>query len=235
MRSFLILTSLLILLAQNCSYIKGCKSKCKDKTRNCVLQNQLFRVTTTAFVSQSGQTRRTVNSTEQEPNNTFLQNFQNAENALSVNQTFILNFSATISSASDIDIFSFSSSDDPAYSIRYTQNTGSDLVNCILYEKLNVPESSSKLQSDTTVPTDPLFINKGKLTVTYIPPASSFAYIVCSGPINTNYSFQVETFDSGTTRNSPSPATNFINGYTTLTTLINCPGATEQCEKQCSK
>ena len=231
MKFFLILSILCNLFIQNCDIIRGCKSKCKDRTRNCVLQNQLFRATTTTTLTSSGSSSTTITGMELEPNNTFLQNFQNAENGIGVGENIIMNYSALISSASDIDIFDFRSGSN-VYLVRVVQDSGQDKVNCILYEKLNATGSTGTLQTNTSIP-DASFINKGKLT-SYTAPYLAKAYLVCSGTANTNYSFKFDTVDTGISGNSPTSTSNTINNYTNFTTLTSCSQATEKCEKQCS-
>jgi hypothetical protein len=239
MHKLLFIPLFLCFLIQNCDIILGCESKCKNKTRDCFLQNQLFNTTTTRTItagSSSGSTGSSFTKTEVEPNNTFLQNFNNVDSALSVsfpNKQFL---NATISSASDIDIFDISSGSDYLKSV--TQENSLDTVNCIVYEKLNSFTKdeffSPKLATNSSNP-DSSYINKGKLNPTFTMSGLGQAYFVCSGTAGTNYTLRAENVDSGISGNSPASATSFFTNYTLLSSLTTCPNATKDCEKKCSK
>ena len=230
----LYLLPILVLLFNQCSEIKGCKYQCKNKTRDCILKNQLVsRAITTAVggSSSSASTGRTTTGNEVEPNDTFQDSYKSAANGIgaSVGNSFIQN--ATISSSSDIDIFDTSSGDGSSRKI--TQQNNLDKVTCNAYLKNNslTRDSIPKLQTPTSTP-DSSFTFQGKLN-----PSFSFsyvndgaiAYIICSGTANTAYSLQTDVFIAS------SSSTSALSTLTDYSFISSCSSATKTCETKCSR
>ncbi len=195
-----------------------------------MIQNQIFNTTATTTLTSNAGSGRTFTKSEQEPNDTFLQSFNNFENSISVTNPDRNLVEATIASSGDIDIFDITLNNNTNI-LSVTQENSLDTVNCTIYEKL---DSFTKLRTNTSTP-DASYTNKGKLNTNYTLSRLGQAYIICSGSSGVSYRLKVEGLDSGITGNSPANVANFVNGYSLFNGISNCANASETCEKQCNQ
>jgi hypothetical protein len=222
--------SISCLLIQNCDFISNCETKCKNKTREYLIQNQIFNTTATNSLTAGASTGRTFTKSEQESNDTFLQSFNNFDNSISVINPDRNLVDASISSSGDIDIFDITLNNNTNI-LSVTQENSLSQVDCIIYEKL---DSFTKLRTNVSTP-DSSYTNKGKLNSNYTLSKLGQAYIIFSGTSGVSYRLKVEGLDSGITGNSPANVANFFNNFTITNVFANCLNATANCEKQCNK
>lgn len=231
----LYLLPILVLLFNQCSEIKGCKDQCKNKTRDCILKNQLLSRTITTSIggSSSSTTIRTTTGSEAEPNDTFQDSYKSSSNGIGTTSgnNFIL--TATISSSTDIDIFDIGNGSGGSRTITQTNNL--DKVTCNVYLKNNSLERGSvpKLQTPTSTP-DNSFGFQGKLNPSYsfsYVSGGALVYLICNGTANTSYSIQLDYVAPS----SNSSSISFLSSYTDYLFISSCSSATKTCETKCSR
>lgn len=230
------LLPILVLLFNQCSEIKGCKDQCKNKTRDCILKNQLLSkaITTSIGGSSSVNSSSTVTTaSEAEPNDTFQDSYKSSSNALrgSVGTSWLLN--ATISSSSDIDIFDIGTNNSKDGTQNVSQKNNLDKVTCNVYLKngTNTRSSVARLQTPTSTP-DSSFIYQGKLnpsfSFAYID-VGAVAYIICNGTANTSYALQLDSVAASSSSSST------LSTLTDYSFISSCSSATKTCETKCSR
>ncbi len=225
------LSAVMTLFLSVCNRIgvsQSCLSKCSSQNKACLAINYASNSSlTNSLSSSSSSSSNSATKTETEPNDTFVTAFENG-NAFGVGSSvskYI--YEGKVSSATDIDIISSSTSSSSFKGVSFTQSAASlSLVNCELFYGTN---SMSSL--DSSLPTSS-YVSAGKMNPSYIFPYQKDifyrVYIICKGTANSSYSVTAEVYDP-----SVSPAV-AVGATINSTSYANCVSSEKACQKNCN-